>query len=114
MVARQQDITVEQGATFELAVYVKKNGVVLDVTGYTGNMQIRDKPADEVGSIILATGNVSIVDGPGGLVMVTISADTTQGYTWTKGIYDVEIRSGSGIVYRVAKGNAFLDREVSR
>lgn len=114
MVARQHDIIIEQGATFEFTVYVKKNGVILDISGYTGSMQIRNKPADETGSIILATATVSIIDGPNGLIMATIPAVTTQEYDWKQGVYDVEIQSPAGTVYRLAKGNAYLDKEVTR
>lgn len=113
MPAAVLNIVVEQGITFELAVRVKKNGAVLDISGYSGQMQIRNKPASETGSVVLGTGIFSVIDGPNGLCMVTIPESETANYSWTSGIYDFYIQSPSGSKYKILRGNAFLDKLIT-
>lgn len=108
MTAILHDIMIEQGNSFELVVEVRKDGVLLDITGYTGTMQVRPTSSS---STILATATVS-VNGPAGIVVATIPKATTAGYTWTSGVYDLQIDNGS-ISYRVAKGYASLSKEVT-
>ncbi|SRR6266542_1078781 len=108
MPAVLKDIVVEQGATFELVIEVRKDGALLPLSGYTGSMQIRPTPAS---ATVLGTGTVAI-DGSNSLVTVTIPKGTTAGYTWSSGVYDVKIDNGT-IAYRVAKGNASLSKGVT-
>lgn len=109
MTAARRDIKVEQGATFELIVEVRKDGALLNLTGYTGRMQIR---ATKASTTVLATATVTL-DTVNSLVTATMTAATTTAYTWTDGYYDLEIDNTS-VVYRVAEGYASLSKEVTR
>ena len=109
-----RDIEVVQGSTFEFPVRVKRNGTLMDLTGYTARMQIRNLPADDVGSSVLATATVT-VDIPTSIVTARINADITQAFTWSQGVYDLEIDGGApDKVYCIARGRAGLSKEVTR
>lgn len=109
MVAVQQDIEVEQGITFELAVEeLDDDGVTpRDLSGYTGAMQIR--PSED-SDVVLAT---AVVELSTGLVLATIDDAVTATYTWRVGVYDLEITNGSR-TDRIARGTARLTRQVTR
>ena len=108
MTATRQDIRVEQGSTFELVVEARKDGALLNITGYSGSMQVRPTKAS---ATILATATVTL-DTVNSLVIVTIPASTTGTYTWTDGYYDVKIDNGT-TVYRIAEGYASLSKAVT-
>ena len=50
----------------------------------------------------------------GGVVLITLTPATTSAWTWHRGVYDVEIHSDDGRVYRVAQGPVTLLPEVTR
>lgn len=105
-----QDITIKQGTTFELEIEVlDSGGDPEDLTGYTGQMQIRatDSPDDDT---ILATANVSI---NAGVVLAVIGPSETEDAEWVCGVYDLIITNGSRVL-PIAEGTARLTRRITR
>jgi len=82
---------------------------IRDLTGWTGAMQVR---ATEDATDILATAVVD-VDAANGVVTATIDADTTAGYAWRSGVYDLVITDGDE-VEPLASGVARCTRGVTR
>jgi hypothetical protein len=110
------DITVQQGAKFELNVQARNDdGTVKDLTGYTGRMQVR-ATVDAVAILMEASTALStiVIDGPNGTVAVTVPADVTGAMTWTSGVYDLEVSTGPTNVIRLVEGFASLSKEVTR
>jgi hypothetical protein len=78
-------------------------------------MQIRPSVPSATILADLTTENGGIVvDGPNGKFTITIAASATTLYTWSTGVYDLEIVSGTGIVKRLLKGTVTVDPEVTR
>ena len=97
-----QDIVIRLGVTFRLDINVDdSNGDALDVSAYTGAMQVR---ASRDSATVLATGTVTTSST--GLVRVEISSATTGGYDWTSGVYDVIITDASNVSTCIVEGYA--------
>lgn len=123
----QLDITVKQGATFQMALcLIEKDpgGVVtvVDTAGWTIIMQIRSEP-DPASPVLLsattASGKVTvgIVGSPGEQINVdiTIPANETGALTWFGcGGYDILAIYPSGYRAYLAQGTVDLQPAYSR
>lgn len=116
MGAARYPIRIEQGATWRTVLTVKDDtGQPVDLTGYTARMQIRQDYDTTTVLAELTTANGGItINGDNGQVTLLIADEDTAAYTWTSGVYDLELVSGSGDVTRLLQGPASLDLEVTR
>ena len=125
MPAGRYNLLIEQGATFEIEVqYKDSNGVVVDLTGYSGRLQIRPSVGSPTAYLCLSSSlqpdgtglNFSGSNGStpptSGSIGVYISAATSSLLTFNTGVYDLEIQSGS-FVTRLLQGNVQLSKEVT-
>ena len=53
------------------------------------------------------------IDTAGYTISLTIDATTTAGLAWTKGVYDLEVVSGSGVVTALLSGTITVSKEVT-
>jgi hypothetical protein len=115
MAATTYDILIEQGATYSQVITYKDNGVAVNLTGYTARMQVRATLESASTLVELTTANSRIaLGGTAGTITLTISATDTAGLTAGRGVYDLELVSGSGIVTRLLQGVATISRNVTR
>lgn len=85
--AAKVDLNVDQGASFVYSINLKDNsGGPLDLTGYTGNAQLRTSYS----SNNYTTMNVSITAATG-LIQLTMNSYVTSTLTRTRYLYDVEL-----------------------
>ena len=115
MAATTYDILVEQGATFSQVITYKEAGVAVNLTGYTARMQVRStlESATTVVELTTANGRIAL-GGAAGTITLTIAAADTAALTAGRGVYDLELVSGSGIVTRLLQGVATISRNVTR
>lgn len=115
MIAGDYNINIEQGATFERTITVTdEEGTPINLTGYTARMQIRPEIDSSTIFAELTTENNLIVLGETpGTISLTINASTTSSMT-REGVYDLEIISSGGKIYRLLKGLVRIDHEVTR
>lgn len=94
----RKNFTIWAGATFHKTLTVKRNGALWDLTGYSSNLTIRDKPLSSTIYATLTVANGGIVlGGTAGTLQIIISATDTASYTWTTGAYDLLITApGAG------------------
>jgi hypothetical protein len=125
MPAGKYNLLIEQGATFELELqYKDSNGVVVDLTGYSGRLQIRPSIGSPTAYLCLSSslnadgtglnfsGSNGTTPPTSGSIGVYISAMTSSMLTFNTGVYDLEIASGS-FVTRLLQGNVQLSKEVT-
>lgn len=99
------DITIHQGATFELALqYKDSTDTPVDMTGYTVEAELWNR-----------NGNIKLADflhvwtaQASGAFKLRLNASTTSGIT-EQGQYDVMVTEPSGDKYYFLQGNAFID-----
>jgi hypothetical protein len=115
MAATTYDILIEQGATYSQVITYKDNGVAVNLTGYTARMQVRATLESASTLVELTTANSGIaLGGTAGTITLTIAAADTAALTSGRGVYDLELVSGSGIVTRLLQGVATISRNVTR
>jgi hypothetical protein len=130
MSAGKYSFTIEQGATFTLELQYKDgNEVPIDLTGYSGRMQIR--PTVTSPTVILTLSSSLKSDGTGlnfsgsngnmprssGSIGIYISSCTSSMLEFSQAYYDLEIYSGSGncpYTVRLIEGQVRLSNEVTR
>lgn len=120
MIAGDLDVTIEQGATFELVVNGVKDdaGVVQNLTGWTFAGQVRDTPQ---AAATLAVMSFTPIDLTTGKFMATISAEDTADIPVAgsgnprKAFYDILLTAPDGVTKRrLLRGNAFITPSVTR
>jgi hypothetical protein len=115
MAATTYDLLIEQGATFSQVITYKDNDVAVNLTGYAARMQVRATLESASTLVELTTANSRIaLGGAAGTITLTISAADTEALTSGRGVYDLELVSGSGIVTRLLQGVATISRNVTR
>ncbi|MDR2880839.1 MAG: hypothetical protein LBV29_02915 [Azoarcus sp.] len=82
-----------------------------ELTGYVARMKVKDR----VGGLTLASFTEAdiAIDDAAKTITLTISATATAGYTWTKGIYDLEMESPTGVVTQLLHGAVRVVDEVT-
>lgn len=90
----------------------------MDLAGYTARMKIKDK----VGGTVLASTEAGdsplnvlaiAIDNTAKTITLTISATATEGFAWTKGVYELEMVSGPGFVTSLIAGKVVVLKEVT-
>jgi len=119
MAAGKYNFIIEQGTTFTLELqYKDSNSAPVDLTGYTGRMQIRPTIGSPTSYLTLSSSIQA--DGTGitfstptsGTINLYISAISSSQLTFVQGVYDLEIATGSAVT-RLIQGNVQLSKEVT-
>ena len=122
MAAGKYALLIEQGATLDLQLEYKDSAnVPIDVSLYTGVLQIRPDYADNTATVYLTLESPS-VDGTGidfgnedGMIYIKISDTDTTSLTFDTAVYDFEITdTDTGKVTRLLQGTVKLSKEVTR
>ena len=131
MAAGKYNFVIEQGATTDFEVqYTDSSNNPVDLTGYTGRMQIRSTYAQDSGTLFLTLSSSLASDGTGlnfsgsngstpptsGSIGIFISATSSSALTFNEALYDLEIYSGSTAypyTTRLLGGKVKLSKEVT-
>ena len=129
MSAGRYSFTIEQGTTFQQElIYKDSNQTPINLTGYSGRMQIR--PTVDSNTVYLTLSSSLNADGTGlnfsgssgtnppssGSIGIYIASCTSSLLNFTNAYYDLEIYSGSNCPYtvRLIEGQVQLSKEVTR
>ena len=132
MAAVRYNFTIEQGTTvnFELQ-YQDSNSNPINLTGYSGRMQLRPNFADETNTVYITLSSSLNPDGTGlnfsgsngttplssGSIGVYISSCTSSLFTFDSALYDLELYSGSSdcpYTIRLVQGSVNISKEVTK
>ena len=110
------DFTLEKGATFQLQLeWLDSEDVPIDLTSYTARMKLRyKKKAGDVATELTTENGRIILNGATGIIELEIEATETAILDNTNCVYDLELESPGGIVYRVIEGSVDVSEEVTR
>lgn len=127
MAAGTYSFTIEQGTTVDFEVqYTDVNDLPIDLTGYSGRMQIKSGFANDRPTTYITLSSSLAADGTGlnfsgsastkpptsGSIGIYISAVSSSAFTFAKAKYDLEITSGSTVT-RLLEGTVTLSKEVT-
>jgi hypothetical protein len=132
MAAGRYNFIIEQGTTvnFEFQ-YLDSNSNPIDLTGYSGRMQLRPDFADNTNTVYITLSSSLNPDGTGlnfngsggtkplssGSIGVFIAACTSSMFTFDNALYDLELYSGSAdcpYTIRLIQGSVNISREVTK
>ena len=90
-------------------------GTPLDLTGCKARMQVRAEVESTEVLLELTTENGGItLGGVAGTIELFVSDDASTLFTWTAGVWDLEIEFPGGDVRRLAQGSISVSPEVTR
>jgi len=114
--AASLDIEVEAGATFDTTLTWKdKDGVPVDLTGYSAEMHIRDSVDSDIILDTLTTANTRLELGDAlGTIRIIIPDSVSTAYTFSGAVYDLEITSAVLTKRRLFEGSISVIPEVTR
>lgn len=109
------NFTIYQGATFSrILTWKDENGDLIDLTGFTARMQIRKKiDGDLLADMTTANSKIAL-GGAAGTITLSLTASETAAINSSKGVYDLELVSGGGIVTRLVQGDVTFSKEVTK
>jgi hypothetical protein len=127
MAAGKYSFVLEQGATTNFEIqYKDANGSAIDLSGYSGKMQIKSDYADNNPTTYITLSSSLNADGTGlnfsgsngstptqsGSIGIYISAASSSLLTFDTAKYDLEIVSGV-TVSRLLEGNIKLSKQIT-
>jgi len=135
MAAGKYSFVIERGATTQFEIqYKDANNALVDLSGYTARMQIKDvRPGESAttyasltsslasgtnyektvsGSFLSLSGSNLTNPLASGSIGVYIGYGVTDSFTFSKGVYDIELTSGS-IRTRLLEGNVTVTQQVT-
>lgn len=112
--AGNHDFYIDQGATFKRTITLRRNGVPVNLTGYSGRMQLRSFVTQEDPDLDLTTedGGLSFTDLEAGKVLIHITA-TQSAALAGKYVYNLEILA-NGDVDRPLEGSVIMSPDANR
>tara|TARA_R110001592_G_scaffold57873_2_gene175896 strand:+ start:32 stop:430 length:399 start_codon:yes stop_codon:yes gene_type:complete len=131
MSAGRYSFVIEQGATTNFEIqYKDSNNVPVDLTNYTGKLQIKSTYAQDSGELFLTLSSSLNVDGTGlnfsgsngstpptsGSIGIYIASCTSSALTFNEAVYDLELYSGSSdcpFTVRLLEGKIQLSKQVT-
>lgn len=85
----------------------------VDLTGYSARMSIKDKiGGTELFSLTSVDGRIAL-DSAKKTITLNVVATDTAAITWKKGVYDLELVSGGGVVSALLSGAVYVTKEVT-
>jgi hypothetical protein len=107
-------ITCQQGSTFTRRLIYKINDEVVNLTGYTARMQIRENHSSSAYILELTVGSGITITGATGQVSITITAGATATIPSGTYVYDIELVAPNTTVQRLLEGKFVVTPEVTR
>lgn len=92
------DLKIVTGDSFSRTLRFLSDGAPVDLTGYTGRAQVRDRPAGK----LLATFTVTIPTPTNGEVIIALDTTATRGLA--AGVWDLELDAGPTATHTVVQG----------
>ncbi len=112
--AGRYDFTIKQGSTLTFSVYWKEKDELVDLSNYTGRMQIRYQShmGDIAADLTEENGGIRI-DLDNNRVIVYMSAEDTSSMDAVPCVYDLEVVDDD-YVDRILQGKIKISPEVTR
>lgn len=114
MIPGKYNMVCPQGSTFNQVLTYSINGTLINLTGYTARMQVREKYTSTIKQLDLNTSNGGIVLGGAlGTITINVSATQTAAIFPKEYLYDLEIVSGLNVI-RLIQGKFIVLAEVTK
>lgn len=107
------DISIEQGSSFNLSLTARDiTGEPINLSGYATSGELRYSYGSSGVLLNLnPTVDPSLVSG---IINISLTPEQTASLPVTKAVYDIEVISSGGFVFKAIRGYAEIAPEVSR
>lgn len=109
----KQDLTIQQGATFQFVFALTGPNLPADISAFTARMQIRPWRDSEELYADWASPDEIQVNNVNKQIVLSVDESATADMNFIYGEYDLELE-GNNTVWRIAEGVATMSREVTR
>ena len=113
MEATEYPITIEQGSNFQLQFRWKVDGVIVDLTSSTAEMQLRRSYSTPIVFELNSFNGRILLGGALGTVSLELSPEETAEIPAGNFLYDLEITTGA-VVRKLIKGSVVVIPEVTK
>jgi hypothetical protein len=120
MPAGNYNITIEQGSDLNIPIIMRESdGSPIDLTDYTAHMQIRSAPGGTIyDELTTANSRITIEDfsylgTTHWRIILHFPNATSSAYSFTNGVYDLEIEDDSSVITRLIEGKVTISPEVT-
>lgn len=116
MPAARLNLVIERGADFSTVITWRDEAdVLVNLTGYSGEMDVREERADTATQIATFTdGNGRItLGGAAGTITLSMTAVDTAALTAGTGWFDLLLTTGGGLVTRLVEGVVVIAERVT-
>jgi hypothetical protein len=103
--------TVYCGATWERTFTWRVDGTLVNWTGYTAKLQVKQY-LNDASVLTLTSGSGITLGGSAGTIAIVMSSTLTGAVTPGEYLYDLEVTNGT-IIYRVLEGKFTFDGQVT-
>lgn len=116
MAAGVSNLIIPKGGTYKKDFWYKDNDKnVIDLTGYTARMQVREYHSSTSTILDLTTENGGLtITALEGKVSIRVEADVTAAVVTRSGVYDIELVDSSGDVTKFVGGSVKFPEEVTK
>ena len=112
--AGQKNWDVDQDTTFTFVVeYKDPNDAIIDLTGATAKMQVRDATAQKLAFTLTSPSGGITIDGAQGKVTVKMTPTQTKKLFYPKSIYDLIVVDSNSNRIKLLGGYITLQRTVT-
>jgi len=114
--AVQKNWEVDQNATFKFQVQYTEDDAVtpINLTGASAKMQVRDtKGGSKLAFTLTSPSGGITIDGPQGLLSVTVTPTQTNKLFYPKSSYDIMVVDSNGNKIKILEGFMTLSRSVT-
>ena len=112
----QGNMTILKGTTVDITLTWKDSaGAAINITGYTAKLQIRTKHESADPALVeLTQADGLVLGGAAGTIRIQRTPAQLAAWTFARGVYDLELTSGAGVVIRLIEGTVVVKPEVTR
>lgn len=105
------DLNSSGFSTYTSGGYLQFHAPV-DLAGRTARMSIKDRQGTVLLSLTTENGRIAI-DAANKVITLQISAADTAGFTWTSGVYDLEVLGPGDAIVALLTGTVTVVREIT-
>jgi len=110
---KQQNIIINQGCNFSMVLNIKDaDGNSIGLENYSARAQVRPNYADITPNDFVVF--TCVLNSQNSTLTLSMNSTTTEGITFSRGIYDVELVNPTNEVERILKGTVKVEKEVTR
>ena len=111
----EYNINILQGSDKHIVLTLKNDdGSVINLTGYTANMQVRPRiNSKNILDELTTTNNRIDIEADDGRIILKFPNGVSTNYDFENAVYDVEVYAG-GRARRLIQGRLLVDKEVTR